>query len=155
MDKTWGMDFVNGISVFEKIHQYYRSASNYAFYKGEELDTEYYSIFGPVVETGYDGLPMARMPGITVQELSKFDVIIVAGEALSHCVGESLHDMIDARLGKKIYLLEDCTSNVTGCQEQGQKYLDLLQAHDGHVVKSTTPFLDWPGVYKLYKDAYF
>jgi nicotinamidase-related amidase len=150
MAGTKGMEFADGIIVLEKIHSYYRCANNITFYKGEELNTEYYSVFGPVVKVGYNGNVLVRKPSITVSDLDDFDIIIVAGEALSHCVGSSLHDMIDARLGKKIYLLQDCTSNVTGFEEQGKKYLELLKAHDGHVVESTTPFLDWPGVREIY-----
>ncbi len=53
-----------------------------------------------------------------LQKLLDFDVIIIAGQAKSHCVAWTIDDLlteimaIDPNLAKKVYLLEDCTSPV-------------------------------------------
>ncbi len=152
MEGSEGKKIVEPIAVFKQIFETYRKVSANVFYKGMDLDTEYYSVFSPVVNTNYDGKPLASTPAVTPQTFASSDIIIVMGEALSHCVGQTLRDLIGANLGKKIYLVRDCTSNVAGFEAQGEKFLELLEVNGGHVVQSTTPFLDWPGVRKIFKE---
>ena len=53
-----------------------------------------------------------------VKWLLKFDAVIIAGQAKSHCVAWTIDDLLedlrhqDIKLAEKIYLLEDCTSPV-------------------------------------------
>jgi nicotinamidase-related amidase len=52
-----------------------------------------------------------------LDELSQADMILVAGEALSHCVLETVEDLVEAFSGqpellRRIHLLRDCTSPV-------------------------------------------
>jgi nicotinamidase-related amidase len=48
--------------------------------------------------------------------LKEFDSLVFAGEALSHCVGESMSSYMNkpGHAGQKVYLLSDCTSPVFG-----------------------------------------
>ena len=53
-----------------------------------------------------------------IEQLQRFDRLIVAGQAKSHCVAWTVSDLLediallDLELAKKVYLLEDCTSPV-------------------------------------------
>ena len=58
-----------------------------------------------------------------VQDLLAYDYVYVAGEALSHCLANTVRDMIRYDIDpKKIIILEDCTSNVTGFEELGASF---------------------------------
>ena len=86
--------------------------------KGDRPFTENYSVIGPEVLTG----PMGEMLGIHntkfIENLQKFDKLIIAGQAKSHCVAWTVSDLLDdikmtdPELAKKVYLLEDCSSPV-------------------------------------------
>jgi nicotinamidase-related amidase len=79
-------------------------------------------------------------------------VLIVAGEARSHCVRAGLLDIlaaikeIDPSLAARVYILEDCTSNVPGFEKQGDEGLAMFAESGMHVVQSTTPMTEWPGM---------
>lgn len=83
--------------------------------KGSVPQTEHYSIVQP--EVPVPGHPQGGKNKVFIDTLDKADVIIVAGEAESHCVLESVEDIVEdfghnpAALGK-IYFLRDCTSPV-------------------------------------------
>jgi nicotinamidase-related amidase len=53
-----------------------------------------------------------------IEKLQRFDRLIIAGQAKSHCVAWTVRDLlndihaVDPALAKKIYLLEDCSSPV-------------------------------------------
>lgn len=82
--------------------------------KGSVPKTEHYSIVQPEI-------PVPQISGgesySFLEELEKDDAIIIAGEAASHCVLETLEDLVDEfadnpeRLDK-IFILRDCTSPV-------------------------------------------
>ncbi len=82
--------------------------------KGSVPKTEHYSIVQPEI-------PVAEAPEggrrSFLEDLEKDDAIIIAGEAASHCVLETLEDLVDEfadnpeRLDK-IFILRDCTSPV-------------------------------------------
>ena len=66
-----------------------------------------------------------------IQKLERCDQVIVAGEALSHCVASTVRD-VAAELGdegaKKLVILEDCASNVPGFESLGDAFLhDMAQ----------------------------
>ncbi len=82
--------------------------------KGSVPKTEHYSIVQPEI-------PVPEVPEggrrCFLEELEKDDAIIIAGEAASHCVLETLEDLVDEFADKpetldKIFILRDCTSPV-------------------------------------------
>lgn len=83
--------------------------------KGSIPRTEHYSIIQPEV-------PAPDVPGggknqAFLDELAQADLIIVAGEAESHCVLATVEDLVDefrdqTDMLRKILLLRDCTSPV-------------------------------------------
>ena len=64
-----------------------------------------------------------------VEDLQKYDYIMVAGEALSHCVANTVRDLITYGVDPtKVVLLTDAMSNVTGFEALGEEFLAEMQA---------------------------
>jgi len=86
-----------------------------------------------------------------------FDVIVIAGQAKSHCVAWTIDDLLadilaqDKRLVEKVYLLEDCTSpvvvpGVIDYTDQADAAFQRFADAGMHVVRSTDPVESWPGI---------
>lgn len=154
-------------------HAYVRGANNSPEVKGGNPLTENYSILRPEVLTRWDGgrpdgrggvIPTAIAQKNTrfIEQLFKFDAVIIAGQAASHCVKSSIDDLLteivakDPALAKKIFVLEDCMSSVTVPNPAGGFFADytpeaaaaLRKFSDAgmHVVRSTDPMESWPGI---------
>ena len=78
-----------------------------------------------------------------IRALSEADVLVVAGEALSHCVAWTVRD-IATNFGdeniKKLVLLTDCTSSVGGFEAMGKSFVDEMVAR-GMKTATSTSFL--------------
>jgi hypothetical protein len=63
-----------------------------------------------------EGKEIAQKNTRFIQKLLQFDIVIIAGQAKSHCVAWTIDDLLrdillrNKKLAKRIYLLEDCTS---------------------------------------------
>lgn len=83
--------------------------------KGRIPHTEHYSIIQPEIDV--EGHPGAAPKQDLLDALAAADAVYIAGEAESHCVLETLEDIVadfterDGLLAK-VYLLQDCTSPV-------------------------------------------
>jgi len=124
--------------------------------KGKNPLTEHYSVLGPEVLQGPDQEPIARRDMEFIDLLLRFDVVIIAGQAKSHCVAWTISDLLenirakDERLARKVYLLEDCTSPVVipGVVDYtGQAEAAFKRFADAgmNVVRSIDPLDRWPG----------
>ena len=86
--------------------------------KGRHPLTENYSALRPEVSQDDRGQPLVPTNRELVEHLLGFDVILVAGEAKSHCVAWTVEDLLaeirvrDPALARKVVLLDDCTSPV-------------------------------------------
>ena len=125
--------------------------------KGEHPLTEHYSMLGPEVTDGPDGEPLARKNTALVERLLEFDAVIVAGQAKSHCVAWTIDDLLDGddarvhSLAERVYLLEDCTSPVVvpgavDYTDEADAAFERFARAGMHVVRSTTPLAEWPGI---------
>lgn len=107
--------------------------------KGSNVTTEHYSIFRADVEDAND--PSTGLNTRLVSTLEDRDLIIVAGEALSHCVASSLRDFVasvsDPNTVKKIVLLEDCMSSVPGFEQQGIDFINEMKNLGVRIENST------------------
>ena len=123
--------------------------------KGDNPLTEHYSMLGPEVEEDREGEPLGRRNQPLIEELLRFDAVVIAGQAKSHCVAWTIQDLLhdptvqERGLEEKVYLLEDCTSPVV---VPGADYTDDADAAfarfaeaGAHVVRSTEPLAEWPG----------
>jgi nicotinamidase-related amidase len=129
--------------------------------KGGNPLTENYSVIDPEVTTyEHNGnmVPIADSKGGQFLEmLLKYDAVIIAGQAKSHCVAWTIDDILrsitakDPSLAKKIYLLEDCTSPVIVpgivdfTQQANDAFIKYAQA-GMNLVNSTTPMDQWPSI---------
>ena len=125
--------------------------------KGNYPQTENYSVLGPEVTEDFEGREIAQKNNAFVQKLLQFDVVIVAGQAKSHCVAWTIDDLLegilirDTRLAEKVYLLEDCTSpvvvpGVIDYTDQAEAAFRRFSNAGMHVVRSTDPIESWPGI---------
>lgn len=76
-----------------------------------------------------DALPVNHAFLRTLQEA---DEVLIAGEALSHCVANTVRDMatyLGTRFLQKCVLLRDATSPVTGFEQYAEAFLDEMKKH--------------------------
>ena len=96
--------------------------------KGSNPWTEHYSALQAEVPDPSD--PATQMNRALIAELDRADLILVAGEAASHCVRASVEHLADnLPSGKpaKIALITDCMSPVAGFEEQQQMFFDGMR----------------------------
>jgi nicotinamidase-related amidase len=127
--------------------------------KGNNPRTENYSVLGPEVLEDEKGKQIAQKNVGFIEKLLQFDMVIVAGQAKSHCVAWTIDDLLgdiqirDRRLAEKVYLLEDCTSpvvvpGVIDYTDQGDAAFRRFADAGMHLVLSTDPIESWPGIRK-------
>lgn len=125
--------------------------------KGENPLTEHYSVFGPEVREAPEGRPIEARNQLLVEELLRFDAVVVAGEAKSHCVAWTIDDLLadlarkGPRLAEKVYLLEDCTSpvvvpGVVDYTDQADEAFRRFSKAGMRIVRSADPIETWPGI---------
>jgi len=127
--------------------------------KGNHAQTENYSVLGPEVLEDPQGKLIAQKNMRFIEKLLQCDVVIIAGQAKSHCVAWTIDDLLrditvrDKGLAKKVYLLEDCTSPVVvpgfiDYTDQADAAFQKFSEAGMHVVRSTKPIESWPGIQK-------
>jgi nicotinamidase-related amidase len=124
--------------------------------KGEHPLTEHYSMLGPEVTHGPDGEVLAERNVALVERLLDFDAVVVAGQAKSHCVAWTIDDLLSGdtevhRLAERVYLLEDCSSpvvvpGVVDYTDDADAAFERFAEAGMHVVRSTEPIAEWPGI---------
>lgn len=119
--------------------------------KGHELEPRFAEAIRPFsvefIEKGQD--PLSEMYGIIKPEFSRknivnlallnslreYEKIYIAGEAASHCVLESVKQIVehfadDAELKSKIHVLTDCMSPIPGFEEETEReFASLARVH--------------------------
>jgi nicotinamidase-related amidase len=125
--------------------------------KGGTPLTENYSVLSPEVTLGPGNERIASPNLALFDHLMEFDAVVVAGQAASHCVAWTLHDLLtaiqarDPGLASKIHIMEDCMSSVVvpggvDFTEDTEEALELFEENGMHRVRSTDPIPTWPGL---------
>jgi nicotinamidase-related amidase len=121
--------------------------------KGRNPLTEHYSVFGPEVTINAKGNKIADKNTALINKLKKYDIIIITGQAKSHCVAWSIDDLIqeESELAPKVYLLEDATSpvvipGVIDFTEQADEAFKKFADAGMHIVKTSDPIEEWEGI---------
>ena len=125
--------------------------------KGDNPLTEHYSMLGPEVDTDLEGEPLGRRNQPLIERLLRYDAVVIAGEAKSHCVAWTIEDLLSdptvqqRGLAEKIYLLEDCTSSVVvpgvvDYTDEADGHFTRFVESGAHAVRSDQPMAEWPGV---------
>ena len=121
--------------------------------KGRIPQSEHYSALRPEIPVPEH--PQGELHEGILETLRAADIVFVAGEAQSHCVLETLEDIVaifggpdDRTALNKFYVLTDCTSSVLHPQIDFEalslEAFDQFARRGVHFVKSTDPlpFLD-------------
>lgn len=138
-------------------HAIARSSQPDVRIKGSHPLTEHYSVLGPEVAHGPDGRRLAERSGAFLALAREHDAVIIAGQAKSHCVAWTIADLLaelsshDRSLVEKVYLLEDCSSpvvvpGVIDYTEAADEAFRRFAKAGMHVVCSTVPMREWPGL---------
>ena len=143
-------------------HAYLRGSQSMCEIKGGNPLSENYSVLSPEVLTRHDGKPLGQKNIAFVKTLLASDVVVIAGQAASHCVASSIDDLLgeitakDPALAKKVYILGDCMSAVTVPDGKGGFFADYTPQAEAalkkftdagmHVVNSTDPMASWPEI---------
>jgi nicotinamidase/pyrazinamidase len=110
--------------------------------KGSNVYTEHYSVFQADVPDPSD--PNTQLNTRLIAALEKADDILIAGEALSHCVNFSIRDLVnnfnDPDTVKKMIFLKDASSPVTNFESQAEAFMKDMTAK-GMRVTTTVDYL--------------
>lgn len=109
--------------------------------KGSNPFTEHYSAVRADVEDSRD--PSTQMNGAFIRKLQEYDTILIAGEARSHCVSNTLRDIIQefgSEHAKRFVILEDAMSDVPSFEGLGTQFIEDMKALGVRVSKTTEFF---------------
>ncbi len=108
--------------------------------KGNNPWTEHFS--GLQAEVPDPADPATQINTHLIRTLEEADIVLVTGEALSHCVANTFRDVAAAfskpEYVEKLVLLEDTTSNVTGFDFLGSGFVKDMKAKGMKVENSET-----------------
>jgi nicotinamidase-related amidase len=155
-----GHSLVSAVEEALFFHSIARYAQINFVIKGNQPWTEAYSAIGPEVSVDAQGNLLAEKNREILAWLQTLDILVVAGQAKSHCVAWTMEDLLaqiqetDPRLAHKIYLLDDCSSpvvvpGVIDYTNQANASYQHFADQGVRIVKSTTPIEEWPGVANL------
>lgn len=116
IEGTFGAALEGQFSNMIHFHSIARKSPIYKIVKGKDPLSEMYGIIKPEYDkNNYVNNELLQM-------MKGYDKIIMAGEAKSHCVLESLRQILehfqdDVDFTSRIYLLDDCMSSIPGFEE--------------------------------------
>ncbi len=141
MQGTTGAALENQFANMIYFHSVARKAVVQRLVKGQDPMSEMYGIIRPEYDTkGYMNLEF-------LNKLERFDKVLIAGEAKSHCVLESIKQILEyyetrPEVTEKVYVLEDCMSSISGYEDMAnQMFEDFRKRYRIQLVKSTDGIL--------------
>lgn len=138
---TTGAALENQFANMVYFHSVAKKEPTIRLVKGKDPLSEMYGIIKPE----YDRKGFINIDFLN--ELEKYDKVVIAGEAKSHCVSESIRQILEYYAGKpevtkKIYILEDCMSSIPGFEDATDKaFADFKATYHVNIVKSTDNIL--------------
>jgi len=137
-------------------HSVLRETTTQFEIKGGNPLTENYAITHKEVTADQTGKQIASRDTKFLEALLKNDIVIIGGQAKSHCVAWSIQGILDhiasdPTLAQKIYLAEDLTSpvvipGVVDFSDMADATFEKIRNAGMHIVRSTDPIETWPGV---------
>ncbi len=130
-------------ALFEAIHEWEDRFAVAGFItKGSNPWTEHFSAVQAEVPDPQD--PTTQVNTGLINTLAEADIVLLAGEALSHCLASTVRDVADKlanpRYTAKLVLLSDASSNVATFEHYGDDFVRELTAR-GMQLSTTTDFL--------------
>lgn len=140
MRGTWG---AKRVEILEnELQRIMRSGESYSFSVRKPIIPlrHFYSMFEP--EVPLPEHPYGYHSKSLLESLGLYQRIIITGEALSHCALETLMTLVryfqhHPDILKKIFILTDCSSCITGFEKNTWDKLEKVKALGVNVVKST------------------
>lgn len=139
---TTGCALENQFSNMVYFHSVAKKTVPQRLVKGQDPLSEMYGIIKPEYDKkGYVNLDF-------LNTLEKYDKIIIGGEARSHCCMESIKQILEhyanrPEITKKIYLLNNCMSDIPGFEQATADAFDEFKnKYKVNIVKSTDKILD-------------
>lgn len=115
------------VSKVEKVNYYFKGINPYTeHYSAMKPEVDYSSSISYSVKT--DIKDTGSRNSILLSSMSSADNIYIAGEALSHCVANTINDIIDFDVIdlSKLVVLTDASSSVSGCEHLSKTLMDRL-----------------------------
>ena len=109
--------------------------------KGSNMFTEHYSAVKADVEDPDD--EKTGLNDKLIKTLKVYDKILIAGQALSHCVANTIRDVadeFDVDQIKKFVLLEDASSSVAGCENMSSDFVTEMMGKGMTIAKTDSFF---------------
>ena len=126
---SWGHNIHAGVRAACNAWEERRLAAVEMVTKGENPWTEHYSAVQAEVPDAGD--PDTQLNQPLIDRLDRADLLLIAGEAGSHCVKATTEHVVDHLPGgrlERVVLLTDCLSPVGGFEAQQQGFLDAMRA---------------------------
>lgn len=109
--------------------------------KGSNFWTEHYSAVQADVPDPND--PSTMLNTTLINTLEEADIIAITGQALSHCLANTIRDIAN-NFGeeniKKFVLIKDCSSSVPGFENLGEEFINEMVGR-GMQTSTSTEFL--------------
>jgi len=134
---TSGHSLENQVANMVYFHSVAKRSIAIRMVKGQDPMSEMYGI----LKAEYD--PKNRINIDFLNKLEEYDKIVIAGEAKSHCVLESVKQILEHYKNKpevteKIYILEDAMSNIQGFEDATEKEFEGFKSdYKVNIVKTT------------------
>lgn len=137
---TWGHNIVPRLV---KALRYYEETFGGIHYvlKGSNPLTEHYS--GIKAEIVHAGDAATDVNKDLLERMANSDRIIIGGEALSHCVANTVRDSLKylgERVASKFIILEDACSSIRGFENFSQQFIQEMNYLNMKVAKTTDCF---------------
>jgi len=115
--------------------------------KGHNPYTEHYGGFQAEVPLPED--PTTLLNSRLIEHFEKADIVLLTGQALSHCVASTVMQLID-NFGeenvKKLVLLEDTSSPVAGFEKNAEDFLKTAKSKGMRTIKTTDIKVNQSGI---------
>jgi len=134
---TWGHDLHAGLRAACNAWEEARIQPVRMVTKGENPWTEHYSAVQAEVPDAGD--PATMLNRALLGELDRADLVLVAGEAGSHCVRattEHVADHLPSGRPERLVLLTDCMSPVAGFEARQAEFLAAMRARGARLASS-------------------
>ncbi len=150
-----GHALVSAVEEAIFFHSIARYAQPQLILKGQHPLTEHYSALRPEVNTDLEGRTLVPPNEALVEVVEQYDAVILTGQAKSHCVAWTVHDLLEAlaargkpHLAGRLYLLEDTTSPVVtptvDFSAAAEAAFARFVARGAHRVSTAQPLHTWP-----------
>lgn len=123
--------------VMEPVKQWARKGRYFdVVIKGTHPLTEHFGALKANVPVA--GSPETQLNTDLMNKLMNSDKIYIAGEAKSHCVATTIKQMLHiAGMVKKLHIIEDCMSDVTGFEEIALPIYEKARSEGASFIRST------------------